>query len=154
MGFGAQVQGLREKRIGELLSKVQPEDLLRYGLIPEFVGRLPVIATLEDLSEGDLVRIMTEPRNALLKQYEKLFGLEKVKLRFVDSALTAVAKKANAQKTGARGLRAILEEVMLDLMYELPSLKNVKECVITEEVINGSGKPVLLYENEKGVKSA
>jgi ATP-dependent Clp protease ATP-binding subunit ClpX len=154
MGFGAQVKGVREKRIGELLSKVQPEDLLKYGLIPEFVGRLPVIATLEDLAEDDLVRIMIEPRNALLKQYEKLFGLEKVKLRFVESALAAVAKKANAQKTGARGLRAILEEVMLDLMYELPSLKNVKECVITEEVINGSAKPILLYDNEKGVKSA
>jgi ATP-dependent Clp protease ATP-binding subunit ClpX len=154
MGFGAQIKSMSEKRIGELLAKVQPEDLLKYGLIPEFVGRLPVIATLEDLADEDLVRIMTEPRNSLLKQYEKLFGLEKVKLRFVDSALIAIAKKANVQKTGARGLRAILEEVMLDLMYELPSLKNVKECVITEEVISGAGKPVLLYENEKGAKSA
>lgn len=154
MGFGAKIKGPQERRIGELLSKVQPEDLLKYGLIPEFIGRLPVIATLEDLTEADLVRIMTEPRNALLKQYEKLFALEKAKLRFMDSALHAIAKKANAQKTGARGLRAILEEVMLDLMYELPSLKNVKECVITEEVITGTAKPVLLYENEKGVKSA
>jgi len=154
MGFGAKIKGIHDRKIGELLAKVQPEDLLKYGLIPEFVGRLPVIATLQDLAEDALVRIMTEPRNALLKQYERLFGLEKVKLRFVDSALTATAKKANAQKTGARGLRAILEEVMLDLMYELPSLKNVKECLITEEVINGTGKPVLLYESEKGVKSA
>jgi ATP-dependent Clp protease ATP-binding subunit ClpX len=154
MGFGAQIIGIHDKKIGELLAKVQPEDLLKYGLIPEFVGRLPVVATLQDLAEDALIRIMTEPRNALLKQYQRLFGLEKVKLRFVDSALTAIAKKANAQKTGARGLRAILEEVMLDLMYELPSLKNVKECLITEEVINGTGLPVLLYENEKGVKSA
>jgi ATP-dependent Clp protease ATP-binding subunit ClpX len=154
MGFGAQIKGIHDRKIGELLAKVQPEDLLKYGLIPEFVGRLPVIATLQDLAEDALVRIMTEPRNALLKQYERLFGLEKVKLRFVDSALTAIAKKAHAQKTGARGLRAILEEVMLDVMYELPSLKNVKECLITEEVINGTGKPVLLYESEKGVKSA
>lgn len=154
MGFGADIRGIQEKRVGEIFSRVQPEDLLKYGLIPEFVGRLPVIATLEDLSDDDMVRIMTEPRNALLKQYEKLFGLEKVKLRFVERALLAIAKKANAQKTGARGLRAILEEVMLDLMYELPSLKNVKECIITEEVILGSGKPVLMYDNEKGAKSA
>ncbi len=154
MGFGADIKGKDERKVGELLLAVQPEDLLKYGLIPEFVGRLPVIATLTDLDEAALIRILVEPKNSLLKQYEKLFSFEKVKLRFSEAAISAVAKKANAQKTGARGLRAILEEVMLDLMYELPSLKNVKECLITEETINGAGKPVLFYENDKGVKSA
>ena len=154
MGFGAEVRGRKDRRVGELLTLVQPEDLLKFGLIPEFVGRLPVVATLEDLEEPALVRILTEPKSALIKQYEKLFGLEKVKLRFTDSALVAVARKSLTQKTGARGLRAILEEVMLDLMYDLPGMKNVKECVITEDVISGAGKPVLLYEREKGIKSA
>jgi ATP-dependent Clp protease ATP-binding subunit ClpX len=154
MGFGADVKGRADRKIGELLSMIQGEDLIKYGLIPEFVGRLPVTATLEDLEETALMRILTEPKSALIKQYEKLFSLEKVKLKFTDSALAAIAKKSFAQKTGARGLRSILEEVMLELMYELPSLKNVKECVITEEVINGSGEPVLLYEREKGIKSA
>lgn len=154
MGFGAEVTGRKGKRIGELLARVQPEDLLKIGLIPEFIGRLPVIATLEDLQEDSLVKILTEPRSALVKQYEKLFALEKVKLRFTESALMAVAKKSLTQKTGARGLRTILEEVMLDLMYELPGLKNVKECVLTEDVIDGTGKPVLMYEREKEIKSA
>ncbi|MFI5304568.1 MAG: ATP-dependent Clp protease ATP-binding subunit ClpX [Nitrospiria bacterium] len=154
MGFGADIKGKNERKVGELLSFVQPEDLLKYGLIPEFVGRLPVIATLMDLDEAALIRILTEPKNSLLKQYEKLFSFEKVKLRFTEAAVSAVARKAHAQKTGARGLRAILEEVMLDLMYELPSLKNVRECLITEETITGAGKPILFYENEKGVKSA
>ena len=154
MGFGADVKGKTDRRLGELLMMVQGEDLIKFGLIPEFVGRLPVTATLEDLEETALMRILTEPKSALVKQYEKLFSLEKVKLKFTDSALAAVAKKSFAQKTGARGLRSILEDVMLELMYELPSLKNVKECVITEEVINGTGQPVLLYEREKGIKSA
>ncbi|MBI1820173.1 MAG: ATP-dependent Clp protease ATP-binding subunit ClpX [Nitrospirae bacterium] len=154
MGFGADIKGKHERKVGELLVSVQPEDLLKYGLIPEFVGRLPVIATLIDLDEAALIRILTEPKNSLLKQYEKLFSFEKVKLRFTESAISAVARKALLQKTGARGLRAILEEVMLDLMYDLPSLKNVKECLITEDTISGAGKPVLFYENEKGVKSA
>ena len=154
MGFGAEIKGKADRKIGELLRMVQGEDLIKYGLIPEFVGRLPVCATLEDLEETALMRILTEPKSALVKQYEKLFSLEKVKLKFTDSALAAIAKKSFAQKTGARGLRSILEETMLELMYELPSLKNVKECVITEEVINGSGQPVLLYEREKGIKSA
>lgn len=154
MGFGADVKGKTDRRLGELLMMSQSEDLIKFGLIPEFVGRLPVTATLEDLEETALMRILTEPKSALIKQYEKLFSLEKVKLKFTDSALAAVAKKSFAQKTGARGLRSILEEVMLELMYELPSLKNVKECVITEEVINGTGQPVLLYEREKGIKSA
>jgi len=154
MGFGADIRGKQERRVGDLLSMGQPEDLLKFGLIPEFVGRLPVVATLEDLEEPALVRILTEPKSALVKQYEKLFALEKVKLRFTESALVCVARKSLTQKTGARGLRAILEEVMLDLMYDLPGLKNVKECVITEDVIAGTGKPVLLYEREKGIKSA
>ncbi|MCG3111792.1 MAG: ATP-dependent Clp protease ATP-binding subunit ClpX [Candidatus Manganitrophus sp. SB1] len=154
MGFGADVKGKTERRLGDLLRMSQSEDMIKFGLIPEFVGRLPVTATLEDLEETALMRILTEPKSALIKQYEKLFSLEKVKLKFTDSALAAVAKKSFAQKTGARGLRSILEEVMLELMYELPSLKNVKECVITEEVINGTGQPVLLYEREKGIKSA
>ena len=156
MGFGADVKSRSERRLGDTLAQVQPEDLLRFGLIPEFVGRLPVHATLQDLDEHALLRILTEPKNALIKQYEKLFSFEKVKLKFTNGALVEVAKRANAQKTGARGLRAILESVMLELMYEIPSSKNVKECVITEEVIHNTGAPILVYDNQqdKGVKSA
>ena len=154
MGFGAQVRPKKDRHVGDLLRMVQPEDLLKYGLIPEFVGRLPVIATLEELDEKTLVRVLTEPRNALIKQYEKLFAFEKVKLKFTENAVAAIAQKAHGQKTGARGLRAILEEVMLDLMYELPSQKNVKEVIINEDVIHQTGQPILLYENDKDVKSA
>lgn len=154
MGFGADVKGRSERKVGELLTKVQAKDLILHGLIPEFVGRLPVVATLNDLDEHALIQILSEPKNALVKQYEKLFSLEKVKLKFTESALAAVAKKSFEQKTGARGLRSILEEVMLEVMYEIPSLKNVKECLVTEEVINGTGEPLLLYEREKGIKSA
>lgn len=152
MGFGAKICGKSERRIGEILSKVQPEDLLKYGLIPEFVGRLPVVATLQELEEKALMRVLIEPKNSLIKQYEKLFLFEKVKLKFTDAALVAISKKAHQQKTGARGLRAILEEVMLDLMYDIPSQKNVRECVITDDVINGHGAPILMHE--KGIKSA
>src|SRR5206468_1937463 len=123
--------------MSHLLAQVQPEDLLKYGLIPEFVGRLPVVATLTELDEKSLIRILTEPKNALLKQYEKLLAFEKVKLKFTESAIVAVASKAFKQKTGARGLRSILEEVMLDLMYEIPSQREIRECVITEDVIEG-----------------
>ena len=154
MGFGADVRGRNDSRPGELLVQVQPEDLLRYGLIPEFVGRLPVLATLEELHEEALVRILTEPRNALTKQYEKLMSFEKVKLRFTDGALAAVAKKTYLQKTGARGLRAILEEVMLEVMYDVPSQKQIKEIVITEEVIQGKSEPIRLFEQDKEMKSA
>ena len=156
MGFGADVKSRSDRRLGDTLAQVQPEDLLRFGLIPEFVGRLPVHATLQDLDEHALLRILTEPKNALIKQYEKLFSFEKVKLKFTNVALAEVAKRANAQKTGARGLRAILESVMLELMYEIPSSKNVKECVITEEVIHNTGAPILVYDHQqdKGVKSA
>jgi ATP-dependent Clp protease ATP-binding subunit ClpX len=154
MGFGAEIHGKKDRRIGATLALAQPEDLLKYGLIPEFIGRLPVVATLDDLDEQALVKILGEPKNALIKQYEKLFAFERVKLKFTDSALATISRKAKFQKTGARGLRAILEEVMLDLMYELPSQKEIKECIITEDVINGVGKPVLLYEQDQDIKSA
>ncbi|MEK7286885.1 MAG: ATP-dependent Clp protease ATP-binding subunit ClpX [Nitrospirota bacterium] len=155
MGFGAQVRGKGDRKIGNLLAQAQGADLIRYGLIPEFVGRLPVVASLDELSEAALIRILTEPKNALIKQYEKLFSLEKVKLKFAEGAVSAIAKKAFNQKTGARGLRSILEEVMLELMYDLPSMVGVRECVVTEEMIVGSGQPLFLYHpREKGVKSA
>src|SRR5881396_1023896 len=154
IGFGAEIKGKHERRTSYLLSQVQPEDLLKYGLIPEFVGRLPVAATLEELDEKSLIRILTEPKNALLKQYEKLLAFEKVKLKFTESAIVAVASKAFKQKTGARGLRSILEEVMLDLMYEIPSQREIRECVITEDVIEGKASPLLIKDHEKGVKSA
>ena len=152
MGFGADIKTKKERKVGELLSLTQPEDLLKYGLIPEFIGRLPVIATLEDLDEKALVRILTEPKNAIIKQYERLFAFEKVSLRFTEDALTAIAKNAISKKTGARGLRAILEDVMLDLMYEVPSQKNVKDCIINADAINKKSEPILIYE--KDAKSA
>ncbi len=154
MGFGAEVRSRSDARLGELLAQVQPEDFLKYGLIPEFIGRLPVVATLEELDEKALIRILTEPRNALTKQYEKLLSFEKVKLKFTEGALGAIARKAYMQKTGARGLRAILEEVMLDVMYDVPSQKQIKEIVITEEVISGKSQPIRLYEQDKEMKSA
>jgi len=154
MGFGADVRGRNDVRLGELLPHVQPEDLLKFGLIPEFIGRLPVVATLDELDEQALIRILTEPRNALTKQYEKLLSFEKVKLRFTEGALSAVARKAFTQKTGARGLRAILEEAMLDVMYDAPSQKQIKEVVITEDSINGKHAPIRIFEQDKDVKSA
>jgi ATP-dependent Clp protease ATP-binding subunit ClpX len=154
IGFGAEIKGKHERRTGLLLAQVQPEDLLKYGLIPEFVGRLPVVATLDELDEKALIRILTEPKNALLKQYEKLLAFEKVKLKFTDNAIVAVARKAFKQKTGARGLRSILEEVMLDVMYEIPSQREIRECVVTEDVIEGKTAPLLIRDHEKGVKSA
>jgi ATP-dependent Clp protease ATP-binding subunit ClpX len=154
MGFGADVRGRNDVRLGELLPHVQPEDLLKFGLIPEFIGRLPVVATLDELDEQALIRILTEPRNALTKQYEKLLSFEKVKLRFTEGALSAVARKAFTQKTGARGLRAILEEAMLDVMYDAPSQKQIKEVVITEDSINGKHAPIRIFEQDKDVNSA
>ncbi len=154
IGFGAEIRGKHERRMGLLLAQAQPDDLLKYGLIPEFVGRLPVVATLDELDEKALIRILTEPKNALLKQYEKLLAFEKVKLTFTDNAIVAVARKARKQKTGARGLRAILEEVMLDVMYEIPSQREIRECVVTEDVIEGKTTPLLIKDHEKGVKSA
>jgi ATP-dependent Clp protease ATP-binding subunit ClpX len=149
MGFGADIVKQEDKSTGELLKKVLPEDLIKFGLIPEFVGRLPVIATLSELSEPTLIRILTEPKNALIKQFQKLFEIEGVNLRLTDSALSAVAKKAMERKSGARGLRAILENCMIDIMYEIPSIEDVKECVISEDVVLNKEAPILLYEQKK-----
>jgi len=149
MGFGAKIQSKQNKPIGEILSRVEPEDLLKYGMIPEFVGRLPVLAALDELDEDALVRILTEPKNALIKQYQKFFELEGVKLKFTQGALDGVAKTAQKRKTGARGLKAVLENVMLDVMYELPSQVNVKECIISEEVVKGLEQPILIYEQKE-----
>src|SRR5437016_167854 len=146
MGFGAEIKRREERRVGDLLVMIQPEDLLKYGLIPEFVGRLPVIATLHDLDETALIRILREPKNAITRQYQKYFDLEKVRLKFTDDAVTAIAKEALKRGTGARGLRAILEEVMLEIMYELPSIQGLKECIITREVILDHERPVLVSE--------
>lgn len=148
MGFGAKVVSKSEKKMGEVLSTVQPEDLLRFGLIPELVGRLPVVATMEELEEADLVRILREPKNALTKQYERLFEFDDIRLRFTEGALAAIAQEAMKRKSGARGLRAVMEEAMLEVMYELPSEQDVRECVISEQVILNGDYPVVLYENE------
>jgi ATP-dependent Clp protease ATP-binding subunit ClpX len=149
MGFGAKILPKENKNKSELLKMVQPEDLIKFGLIPEFLGRLPVVATLDELSEASLIRILTEPKNALIKQFSKLFEMEGVNLRLTDSALSAIAKEAQKRKSGARGLRAILENCLLDIMYEIPSVKNVKECVISEDVILNKEEPILLYEQSK-----
>ena len=147
IGFSAEITSKQDKRsANELLSQVQPEDLIKYGLIPEFVGRLPVIATLEELDEDALMRILTEPKNAITKQYHKLFAMEDVVIEFRETALRAIAKKAIKRKSGARGLRSILENVLLDTMYELPSLKDLSKVVIDESVVNGESKPLLIYE--------
>ena len=148
LGFEADITGKGELSLEETLSMVQPEDLLKFGLIPEFIGRLPVIASLGELSLDALVRILTEPKNALVKQYQKLFEFEGVKLKFAKEALEGVSKEALERKSGARGLRAILEKVMLDIMYDLPSRSGVSECVIGEEVILNNEPPLLLYENQ------
>ncbi len=157
IGMTAEVVSDSKKKLGELLALVQPEDLLKFGLIPELVGRLPVIATMEELMEDDLVRILREPRNALTKQYQKLFEFENIQLRFTEGALTAVARKALERKSGARGLRSVLEQAMLDVMYDLPSKKNVQECVVSEQVITNGDYPVILYQKsdvEDELKSA
>jgi ATP-dependent Clp protease ATP-binding subunit ClpX len=149
MGFGAKIVQEKERSIGEILNLVQPEDLIKFGLIPEFLGRLPVIATLDELAEDALIRILKEPKNALLKQFQKLFEMEGVNLRLTDSALSAIAQEAMKRKSGARGLRAILEGCMLDIMYQIPSIENVKECVISEDVVLHKEDPILLYEQTK-----
>src|SRR5690242_4151479 len=149
IGFGAEIKSREDRRVGDLLALIQPEDLLKYGLIPEFVGRLPVVATLHDLDEGALVRILREPKNAIIKQYQKYFELEKVRLKFTDDAVAAVAREAMKRGTGARGLRAVLEEVMLEVMYELPSLPGLKECIITREVILNKDRPILISEQKE-----
>jgi ATP-dependent Clp protease ATP-binding subunit ClpX len=148
MGFGAELHKRKERRLGEVLREVQAEDLLRFGMIPEFVGRVPVIATLDELDEDALVDILTRPKNALIKQYQKLFEFDDVRLRFTDTALRAVARQALARKSGARGLRSILEQVMLELMYEIPSRDDVEECVVSEEVIEQGVEPLVVYKRE------
>ena len=148
MGFGADIKKEDDKVLQGLLKKVQPEDLIKYGLIPEFVGRLPVVATLDELDEKALKRILSEPRNSLIKQYQKLFEFENIALKFSDGAMASIAREAIKRKSGARGLRAILENVMLDIMYELPSQSNVRECIINEDVIVGKGTPIIVYEKE------
>ena len=147
MGIGADVKGNKEKSKEAPLSRALPEDLLKFGMIPEFIGRLPVLATLNELDEPSLVRILTEPKNAIIKQYQKLFEFENVKLNFSESALNTVAREALKSKTGARGLRSILENSMLDIIYELPSIPNLKECNIDENVILKKGKPELVYNS-------
>jgi ATP-dependent Clp protease ATP-binding subunit ClpX len=146
IGFDASIQARSNERIGQVLSRLESEDLTKFGLIPEFVGRLPITATLNDLTEDDLITILTEPKNALVKQYRKLFALEGVKLSFTKSALQAIAKEAIRRESGARGMRAILENQMLDIMYEVPFLPGVKECRITKEVIEKAEPPILIYE--------
>jgi ATP-dependent Clp protease ATP-binding subunit ClpX len=149
IGFNAEVTSKDDtKSTGELFQEVEPEDLIKYGLIPEFIGRLPVIATLEELDEGALVRILTEPKNSLVKQYSQLLNMEDCELVLQDDALKAIANQAMNRKTGARGLRTILENLLLDTMYELPSLENVTKVTIDEMVVNGDAKPYLLYENK------
>ncbi|MEF9425962.1 MAG: ATP-dependent Clp protease ATP-binding subunit ClpX [Candidatus Mariimomonas ferrooxydans] len=146
VGFGYELIGRKEKKIINTLSMLEPQDLIKYGLIPEFVGRLPIIAALDELDESALIRILNEPKNSLIKQYQKLLSFDNVKLRFRDNAFSSIAKEAIRRKTGARGLRAILEEVMLEVMYEIPSQNKIKECIITEDVINRKEKPVLIFD--------
>ena len=145
IGFGAAVASKKEQPVGEAMKLIQPEDLLKYGLIPEFIGRLPIIASLEDLDEKALVKILTEPKNALVKQYVELFNMEHVKLTITDDALTAIAKKAIERKSGARGLRAIMEEKLLELMYNIPDKKDVEEIIVDADVVNGIKEPMLVY---------
>lgn len=149
IGFGAEIQSKEEKQIGKLLKELQPEDLLKFGLIPEFVGRLPVMVTLEELDEDALVSILTEPRNALVKQYKELFAMENVDLEFDEEALKAIAKKAIERKTGARGLRSIIEEIMLDIMYEIPSRDDVEKCLITKDTVMNLAEPTLVLSDMK-----
>ena len=148
VGFGAKIKSKKEKRVGEVLAEVRAEDLLKFGLIPEFIGRLPVIATLDDLDESTLVRILLEPKDSIIKQYKKLFELENVTLKFTDGAIRAVAKLSMERKSGARGLRSILENTMLEVMYDVPSQRDIKECVISEEVVTNKEKPILIYETK------
>jgi ATP-dependent Clp protease ATP-binding subunit ClpX len=150
IGFGADVKGPDDRRTGEILREVEPEDLLKFGLIPEFVGRLPVVATLSDLDEAALMEILTKPKNALVKQYQRLFEMEDVRLEFHDDALKAISHKAIARKTGARGLRSIMENILLEPMFELPGLQGVDEIVINKEVVEGRTKPLYIYSDRRG----
>ena len=150
IGFGAEVRGIDEKvTLTERLEEVEPEDLVKYGLIPEFIGRLPVVATLRELDESALIQILQEPKNALTKQFVALFDMEDVELEFREDALRAIAKKAMDRKTGARGLRSIVEAVLLDTMYELPSMENVSKIVVDETTIKGESKPLVIYDSKQ-----
>jgi ATP-dependent Clp protease ATP-binding subunit ClpX len=152
IGFGAEVRSKdNRKDIGLVLKEVEPEDLIKYGLIPEFVGRLPVVATLDELDEPALIQILTEPKNALLKQYQRMFSMEGVELEMRPEALNAVAARALARRTGARGLRSILEQALLDTMFDLPSMSNVRKVVIDEGTIVGDQKPILIYSDQPKV---
>jgi ATP-dependent Clp protease ATP-binding subunit ClpX len=150
IGFGADVKGPDERRTGDILREVEPEDLLKFGLIPEFVGRLPVVATLSDLDEEALMEILTKPKNALVKQYQRLFEMEDVRLEFQDEALRGIANKAIQRKTGARGLRSIMEGILLDPMFDLPGLQGVEEIMINKEVVEGRAKPLYIYSDRRG----
>ena len=149
IGFGADVKSISEERVGELLAKIEPEDLLRYGLIPEFIGRLPVIATISDLDKEALINILTKPKNALIKQYTKLFEIDNITLQVTDKAIEAIAEKALKRKTGARGLRAIMEETLLDIMFDVPGLNNVTKITVDEDVINKNKKPKLIIKEKR-----
>ena len=152
IGFGATVKDPEERRTGEILRNVEPDDLQRFGLIPEFIGRLPVIATLEDLDETALVKILTEPKNALVKQYQRLFDMENIGLTFTEDALSAIARRAILRRTGARGLRSIMEGILLETMYELPTYQGVEEVVVNGEVIDGRAQPLIIYSERRGEK--
>ena len=154
MGFGAEVSSKGSRDVTALLAQVRTEDLMKFGLIPEFIGRVPIVCSLGSLDEAALIKILTEPKNAIIKQFKKLFDFENVELKFTEGAMRAVVKEALKRKTGARGLRAILEESMLEVMYEMPSAKNLKECIITEEVIVNEADPVLVYRSEEEVAAA
>ena len=148
IGFAAKVESPEDRKTGELFKSLEPEDLLKFGLIPEFIGRIPVLATLEDLDEAALVEILSEPKNALIKQYSKLFEMENVSLSFQEDALTAIAQKAILRKTGARGLRSIIESILLDTMFDLPTMDGVEEVVISQEVVNGNAQPLYIYSDK------
>ena len=156
IGFGARVLAPEDRKQGEIFRYVEPEDLLKYGLIPEFVGRLPVVATLEDLDETSLKKILTEPKNALVKQYQRLFEMENIELAFADEALSSIARKAIERKTGARGLRSILEAILLETMFDLPGLEGVEEVVISREVVEGTARPLYIYadRSDRAVENA
>ena len=148
MGFGANVRSADDRNTGEILRDVEPEDLLKFGLIPEFIGRLPIIATLEDLDNAALIEILTRPKNALAKQYQRMFEMEGVKLRFQEEALSAISRKAIQRRTGARGLRSIMEGFLLETMFELPTLNGVQEVVITADVVEGRSRPLYTYSDK------
>ena len=152
IGFGADVKESDSRGVGEMFGELEPEDLLKFGLIPEFVGRLPVIATLTDLDEESLVIILTQPKNALIKQYQRLFELENVTLTFTDDALVAIAKRAIVRKTGARGLRSILEDILLDTMFDLPGMDSVEEVVVNEEAVTSKAAPLMIHAEKKQEK--